>query len=84
MARTLGPGPPTQEARPSQHGRDGRAGQVTGTGPSRREATPPPKSELPYSRAAMSPSRIPMTIPLLADTLTLTEIGPGDKVQFDG
>ena len=55
------------------------------TGPRRREATPPAKSELPYNRAAARPNRIPMIIPQLAGSYssTLTEIGPDDKVQFD-
>ena len=40
---------------------------VTRTGPRRRESRPPPKSELPYNKAAARPSRIPMIIPRLVD-----------------
>src|SRR5580700_3526245 len=85
-ARRLGPGPPTRIS-VTQAARAATAEPVTETrsDPRRREARPPPKSELPYRTAAARASKIPIVIPHLAGgySSTLTGIGPDDKVQSD-
>ena len=64
MARTLGPGPPDKMSTvQAAAAATAEPATATRTGPKRREASPPAKSEPPYSRAAARPSRIPMIIP---------------------